>query len=139
MAGWIRQALQAHINDVVWHFNNWADEMADDMGGVPTGIDLISFDVFANQLLRRHKAEKDYFTPQHEFLHAWLTRYGEHNTAQADECIDRLNVKERVDSAARYPDLMPSIENKNASLPSDAHTDFGSNVISLDAYRKKNG
>jgi hypothetical protein len=129
------RSVQAHINDVAWHFGRWADEM----GGVPTEVDLISFDVFANQMLRKRKAEKDYFTPQREFLRGWLTHYGAHSTAEADECIDRLNAKERADSAARYPASMPSIENKGASLPSEAHPELGSNVISLDAYRKKNG
>lgn len=141
------RSVQAHINDVVWHFRHWVDNSSDDcfnnLGGVPTGVDLIGQDVFANQLLRKRKAEKNYFTPQREFLHTWLRHYGEYNTAQADACIDSLNAKERADFAARHPDLiassdlMPASEKTAPSLPSDAHTDFGNNVISLDAYRKK--
>jgi len=80
--------------------------------------------VNANPLLRKRKAEKDYFTPQHEFLHAWLIHYGEYSTAQADRCIDLLKAKERADFAARHPGLV-------------APTEHADNVISLDAYKKK--
>ncbi|OUS25998.1 hypothetical protein A9Q99_19670 [Gammaproteobacteria bacterium 45_16_T64] len=114
------RSVQAHINDVAWHFRHWVE----DWRRVPTGVDLIGLDIFVNQLLRKRKAEKNYFTPQHEFLHAWLIHYGEYCTAQADECIDRLKAKERADFAARHPDLVTPTE----------HAD---NVISLDAHRKK--
>ncbi len=127
------RSVQAHINDVVWHFRSWAD----DRGAVPTKVDLIGQDFFVNQLLRKRKAEKDYFTPQNEFLHAWLTHYGEYSMAQADESIANLKAKERADFAAKHPDLFPSRELQNTSVPSDADTGFGNNVISLDAYRKK--
>lgn len=127
------RSVQAHINDVAWHFRNWADEI----GAVPAGVDLIGRDVFVNQLLRIRKGEKDYFKPQREFLHAWLTHYGEYNTAQADASIARLRAKERADAADRYPGLVASRECQNASLPSDAQTELGNNVILLDAYRKK--
>ncbi len=128
------RSVQAHINDVAWYFRRWAD----DSGNVPTGVDLIGLDVFANQLLRQRKADKTYFYPQREFLHAWLRHYGEYSTAQANACIDSLNAKERADFAARHPDLIPPTKHTDASLSSDDHTDLSNNnVISLDAYRNK--
>jgi hypothetical protein len=126
------RSVQAHVNDVAWHFYSWADEM----GEVPTEVDLISFDVFANQLLRKRKAEKDDFTPQHAFLHQWLKRYGEHSTAQADARIDSLRAKDRVDFAARYPELISPSECTDNNLPADAPIGVSNNVIELDAYRK---
>ena len=119
------RSVQAHVNDVAWHFRRWIDDWED----VPTGIDLIGFDVFTNKILRKRKGEKDYFIPQHEFLHAWLRNYGEYNTAKADACIDGLRAKERADFAARYPEL------NHSSDPTD--TPCSNNVIALDAYRKK--
>ncbi len=119
------RSVQAHINDVVWHFRRCAY----DGGDVPTEVDLIGFDIFVNQILRKRQAEKDYFIPQHEFLHAWLIDYGEYNTAQADACIDGLRAKERADFAARHPELNYS------SDPTDMQC--SNNVIALDAYRKK--
>jgi hypothetical protein len=152
------RSAQAHINDVVWHFRRWVD----DLGDVPTGVDLIGHDVFANQLLRKRKAEKDYFYPQREFLHAWLRSYGEHNIAQADACIDMLQAKARADFAARHPELvhlrsgrlepdhsepehaepghsksMQPNESTESPGVTGTHTARSNNVISLDAYRKK--
>ncbi|MBL4761450.1 MAG: hypothetical protein JKY93_01970 [Gammaproteobacteria bacterium] len=137
------RSVQAHINDVAWHFRRWAD----DFGDVPTGVDLIGIDAFVNQLLRKRKAEKDYFYPQREFLHAWLIHYGEHNTAQADACIDSLQAKERADFAARHPELVHPesghSESDHPSEPTDTpclmgvHIELSNNVIALDAYRKK--
>jgi len=145
------RSVQAHINDVVWHFRRWTDDCGYSSGEVPTGVDLIAQDAFVNQLLRKLKPEKDYVYPQREFLHAWLRRYGEYSTAEADESIDHLKAKERAEFAARHPELMasrdlipstnsnPASESSDHSEPSDVRTDFGSNVISLDAYRKNNG
>jgi hypothetical protein len=127
------RSMQTHINDVIWHFRNWADVR----GVLPTKVDLIGQDFFVNQLLRRRKTKKDYFTPQNEFLHAWLTHYGEYSMAQADSSIARLKAKERADFAAKHPDLFPSSEPQNISVTPDTDTGFGNNVISLDAYRKK--
>jgi len=137
------RSVQAHINDVAWHFRRWAD----DLGEVPSDVDLIGLDVFANQLMRQRKTEKAYFYPQHEFLHAWLKNYGEHTTAQADACIDSLKAKERADFAARHPELsLTESDHSEAARPSgpteascltNNHAALGDNVISLDAYRKK--
>ncbi len=134
------RSVQSHINDVVWHFRNSVDESQE----VPTEVDLIGFDDFANQLLRKRKAEKDYFYPQREFLHAWLRHYGEYNIVQADACIEILREKERAELAVRNPNLSHSESGRpnpptDSSLSSDDHTDktLGNNVISLDAFRKK--
>ena len=127
------RSVQAHINDVVWPFRRCVD----DLGEVPTKVDLISFDAFVNQIIRKRKDEKDYFIPQHEFLHAWLRHYGEYNTAQADACIDILKAKERADFAARHPELNHSSEPTDTSCLTSDHAAPSNNVIALDAYRKK--
>ncbi|MFT5597244.1 MAG: hypothetical protein ACI9V8_000133 [Urechidicola sp.] len=127
------RSMEAHINDVAWHSCRWAGEM----GEIPTEIDLISFDVNANQLLRKRKAEKDYFIPHHEFLNESSTDYGEYSTAQADTGIESLKAKKRVNFSAKNLGLIPSSKSKDATLPSDAHAGFGNNVIDLDSYRKK--
>lgn len=128
------RSVQAHINDVAWHFRRWVD----DIGAVPTDVELISQDVFVNHLIRQRKGDKSYFYPQREFLHRWLMHYGGYTTAQADACIDTLKAKERVDFAARHPDLIPPSELSELSLPPDAPKGPSKNVISLDAFRKKN-
>jgi len=125
------RSVQAHINDVAWHFRNGVDNK----GVIPTGDGLIALDTFANQIMRKRKGEKDYFYPQREWLHAWLRHYGEYSAAQADACIDELKAKERADFAARHPGLIPPNREMESTVPS-AEPDH-SNVISLDAYRKK--
>lgn len=127
------RSVQAHINDVVWHFRRCVD----DWGDVPTEVNLINFDIFANQILRKRKAEKDYFIPQHEFLHAWLKHYGEYSTAQADACINSLNAKERAAFVARHPELYQSREPTDTRYLKGDHASPSNNVIVLDAYRKK--
>ncbi len=127
------RSVQSHVNDVASHFRSWADEM----GEVPIEVDLIAFDDFANQLPRKRKAEKDYFVPQHEFLHAWLTRYGEYNVAQAEACIEKLKAKERADFSVRHPNLIPPSKPTEALHSTDTHAASSNNVISLDTYRKK--
>lgn len=127
------RSVQAHINDVVWHFRRWVD----DYGDVPTEVDLIGFDVFVNQLLRKRQSEKDYFTPQHEFLHGWLKHYGEYSTVQADRCIESVKKNERADFQARHPDLVPPTELTHTQLTSELHIDLSNNVVALDDYRKK--
>jgi len=125
------RSVQAHINDVLWHFRNGVDNR----GGILTGADLIALDTYVNQIMRKRKGEKDYFYPQREWLHAWLRHYGGHTTAQADACIDELKAKERADFAARHPGLIPPNREMESTVPS-AEPDL-SNVISIDAYRKK--
>jgi len=136
-------SVQSHINDVACRFRDQTDEL----GYVPTEVELIDHDAFVNQLLRKRKTDKDYFFPQHEFLRAWLRDYGEYSAAQVDECIEQLNAKERAEFAARHPGLVQACENKNTPLSSDdpiqpqtqtkTHKALDNNVIALDAYRKK--
>lgn len=137
------RSVQAHINDVAWHFKCWVD----DLDNMPKGADLINQDAFVNQLLRKRLAEKDYFYPQREFLRSWLKHYAVYTAAQADDCIDILKAKDRAEFAASHPNLVtpsslldPNTQIDN-SLPATAapisDSELGSNVISLDAYRKK--
>ncbi|MFQ3198127.1 MAG: hypothetical protein ACI81A_001848 [Paraglaciecola sp.] len=130
------RSVQKHINDVAWHFRRWTD----DRGQVPTGVDLIGIDAFANQLLRQNKADKTSFYPQREFLYAWLLHYGKHNTAQADACIAILKAKERADFNARCElSHLGSDHSPEPTEPSGLTGNFPEhdNVISLDAYRNK--
>ncbi len=142
------RSLQAHINDVAWHFKCWAD----DLDSMPQAVDLIGHDTFVNQLLRKRLAEKDYFYPQREFLRSWLKHYAVYTAAQADHCIDILEAKDRAEFAASHPNLVtPNLVTPNSllnassqidnSLPAltaqTSDTELASNVISLDAYRKK--
>ncbi|EPJ43411.1 MAG: hypothetical protein OFPII_41780 [Osedax symbiont Rs1] len=139
------RSVQTHINDVAWHFRNWVD----DIGYVPTEVELIDQDVFVNQLLRKRRAEKDYFYPQHEFMHHWLKHYGGYNHAQADRCIAIARDQMRGKLHARHSELMTasdllplhSASVQEAAIEPDTHaaeyTGTASNVISLDAYRKR--
>ena len=127
------RSVQSHINDVLWHFERSVDEI----GEVPLGVDLIGFDVFVNRLLRKRRAEKDYFYPQHEFLHAWLTHYGERSEFEADRLIEGLKATERTAGQARYAGMMELTIQADALRSPDVHVDKSSNVISLDSYRKK--
>ncbi len=124
-------SVQAHINDVIWHFRSVADEQRT----LPSGVDLITHDVFVNKLLRKRKAEKKYFEPQYEFLFGWLKQYGQYNSAQTDQYMEYYRAKERATFAAKYPGLAQgnrAPNNSVAGISSDAD-----NVISLDTYRKK--
>lgn len=127
------RSVQAHINDVAWHFRRWID----DIGGVPAEVDLIGQDVFVNHLIRQRKADKGYFYPQREFLRNWLIHYGDYSTTQAEVFVDNLKAKERAEFAARHPELVPPSELSELSLPPKAPAGTSNNVISLDAYRKK--
>lgn len=88
------RSVQSHINDVSWHIEMTADEM----GELPTGIDLIAFDCYINNTIRNHKGKKGYFVPLQSFLHQWLCRYGGFTQIQADKRINELQEKEK----ARY-------------------------------------
>ena len=118
---------------MLWHFEYSVDEM----GEVPQGVDLIGFDVSVNRVLRKRQAEKDYFHPQHEFLHAWLTHYGECSEPEADSFIEGLKAQERAEFQERFGGI------EDLGLPddplnsSDVHSDKNDNVISIDLYRKK--
>jgi len=132
------RSVQAHINDVLWHFEYSVNET----GEVPHGIDLIGFDTYANRILRKRKGEKDYFYPQHEFLHLWLTHYGNCNTADADRQIEQLQAKERTEAQSRFDDITelsipPESQNSSDTAFDKDAFDQESKVVSLDAYRKK--
>lgn len=96
------RSIQAHINDVAWHFCDWIYEE----GAIPTGNNLINFDYFANQMLRKRKGDKDYFIPQHQFLSAWLKNYAKYSAAKINKYIDILKLKERADFEERHKSLI---------------------------------
>ncbi len=121
------RSVQAHINDVLWHFRSWVDNH----GELPTDVDLIGLDVFANQLYRKRRDEKEYFTPQHEFFRAWLIHYGEYSPSQADAAIDCIKAKERADFDARHPELVLARE-ETAALPAKPRLVQTNNVFLLD-------
>lgn len=137
------RSVQATINDVIWHFR----QHAQDIGKVPTGVDLISQDVFANQLLRTHKDKKHYFNPHHAFLHYWLVHYAGYSKFEAMAAEAKLKLQENLAFATRHPELVPELsENRPASSTSKTPpTEFlykndaslESNVVSLDDYRRK--
>ena len=129
------RSVQSTLNDVAWHFNRSVDEI----GAVPEGVDLIGFDAFINDLLRKHKSEKDYFYPQHKFLHAWLIHYGETTAAQADQHIQQLKNQERAEHHMRYNATTeqhsePSIDPLSADNTEQGH-DL-SNVVFIDTFKK---
>jgi len=127
------RSVQTHMNDVLWHFERSVDEI----GEVPHDVDLIGFDVYVNRILRKRRAEKDYFYPQHEFLYAWLIHFGECSEAEADKHIEGLKVQERAEFQAQYNGLFDLDMPTEAPSSSGVHPDKNDNVISLSAYRKK--
>ena len=126
------RSVQAHINDVLWHFEYSVNETNE----VLQGVDLISFDTYANRILRKRKSEKDYCYPQHEFLHLWLIYYSNCSKAEADKQITQLQAKERAETQSRFGDIPLTIppESQNSL---DTFFDKDNKVVSLDAYRKK--
>ncbi|MCW8932032.1 MAG: hypothetical protein OQL19_17590 [Gammaproteobacteria bacterium] len=127
------RSVQNHINDVLWHF----EYLADEMGEIPQGVDLIGFDVSVNRLLRKRQADKDYFYPQHEFLHDWLTHYGECSEPEADNFIEGLKAQERAEFQAQFGGIEDLDLQDDSLISSNIHSDKIDNVISLDLYRKK--
>ncbi len=127
------RSVQSHINDVLWHFEYAVDEI----GEIPLGVDLIGFDVSVNRLLRKRQADKDYFYPQHEFLHDWLTHYGECSESEADSFIEGLKAQERAEFQDRFGGIEDLELQDEPLISSDIHSNKIDNVISLDLYRKK--
>lgn len=135
------RSVQSTLNDVAWHFK----ESSNTLGAVPEGVDLIGFDAFVNDLLRKHKTEKKYFYPRHKFLHAWLAEYGEMTKAQADKKIQQLKDQERAEHQMRYNTMPepnaeqntgPSVEALSAENTEQV-SDL-SNVVFIDAFKNKN-
>ena len=118
------RSVQAHINDVVWHFKQYSASS----NCIPHGEELISFDNFVNELLRTDKVTKDYFYPYHRFLHQRLMKINHLTEAETDQLLDEL--KDRELQAHKM--LNASTFNNNQEAPLD-NLD---NVISLDKFRK---
>ena len=126
------RSVQSHVNDVLWHFEHSVEEV----GKVLQDVELIGFDSYINRILRNRKGEKDYYYPQHKFLRAWLSNYGECSEEEADRLIENLQARERADAQARFDDITErSLQTESQNI-SDAHFDNMNNVVSLDAYRK---
>jgi|GEM_PF-5246289 len=136
------RSVQTHINDVVWHFRHSIHE---EMSSIPTGIELLGFDTSVNQLFRIRKIDKDYFTPQYEFLHAWLTRYCFYTSEQVDGCIEKYKAKQWAEVNARYMasthldanDVINLLNNYGGLNDKNLNIEQSNdNVVSLEAYRK---
>jgi len=124
-------SVQAHINDVKWLFEYTVDEL----GEVPTDVDLIGFDVLTNRMLRKSKGKKDYFEPRYIFLQRWLNQYGELTEQQAENKIIDLKNKERAEYQAENQIAQASTES-NYEHQSEQQAIGISNVVSLDIFRK---
>ncbi len=90
------RSVQAHINDVVWHFKSYSVSS----NGIPHGEELISFDNFVNELLRADKVTKDYFYPYHRFLHQRLMEINRLPEIEADQLLDKLKDRNRSTNPA---------------------------------------
>ncbi|MBU2871112.1 hypothetical protein [Colwellia sp. E2M01] len=127
------RSVQATLNDVVWHF----EQQAHEFGYIAEDFGLIKFDDFINQMLRKNKSDKQYFSPHHRFLKAWLTDYTDNNTQEIArkitdfKAIERSiyqEIKEHIEYAEHITQNKQDVENTEA-IPD--------NVISLDSYREK--
>ena len=118
------RSVQAHINDVAWHFNGYSESL----NAVPQDEELLNFDDLVNELLRQDKVIKDYFYPYQRFLHHCLIQINQSNKREADQLIDDL--KSRV--LAKYTPVSASLNEDDKEIPL-VNRD---NVISLDAFRK---
>lgn len=125
--------LQMDINDVAGHFRRWVDAV----GSTPSEADVIGQDVFVNQLPRKRNADDDAFIPQHKFLQAWLTRYGDFSADQAGACIATLVEQADVDFAEQYSEQPTSNEIEENPLALDATIKDSDNVVSLETRRDK--
>ena len=128
------RSVQATMNDVTWYFDCDVHEN----GYIPQDFELIKFDAFVNQLLRKHKNKKEYFSPHHEFLRNWLVNYSGLN----DETItDKIN-QFKQDEAAFFAQEREhaddiNVEKAEQTLPSSlSNVSNASNVVCLDAFRK---
>jgi hypothetical protein len=61
------RSVQAHINDVLWHLERHCYED----GMLLENVDLLGFNLFANQFPRKSKHRKAYFFPTEEFVKHW--------------------------------------------------------------------
>ena len=141
------RSVQGHINDVSWHIEMTADEM----GELPTGINLIAFDCYINNTIRNSKGKKGYFIPLQDFLHQWLYRFAGFSQAQADKLIKELQKKEKARYQAMHNSMCDivadTIEAKHLSGEVEAMlmsqingkpaTGDRNNVIQVDFSQKK--
>lgn len=125
------RSVQSTLNDVVWHFKQSVNEI----GSVPEGIDLIGFDAYINHQLRKQKGKKDYFYPQHQFLHDWLTQYGQVTTTEADQRVEQLKARELAEYQAQ-DNIMQTLVDEQLSAQKIDQTSDLSNVVFLDAFKK---
>lgn len=65
------RSAQAHMNDVSWHLQRqcYEDFMLEEEE------DLLDFNLFTGEILRKMKGQKDYFYPVQAFLLQWLNAY----------------------------------------------------------------
>ncbi|MGJ8692647.1 MAG: DUF6933 domain-containing protein [Thalassotalea sp.] len=128
------RSVQATINDVSWYFDSEVHEN----GYTPQDFELIRFDAFVNQLLRKHKNQKEYFSPHHEFLRNWLENYSGLNDETITDKINQFKQDESVffeQESEHAEDInIEAAEQKLANSVSNVSST--SNVVCLDAFRK---
>lgn len=126
------RSVQSHINDVFWHF----EQAVLEIGEVFQNIDLIGFDTYANRILRNLKDKKDYCYPQHELLRSWLIHYGNYSKAQTNKMMQKLQEQERIQAQSLFDDIIEfPLEKEDGDISDEKFKN--NNVVSLDAYRKK--
>jgi hypothetical protein len=131
------RSVQATMNDVTWYFDCDVHEN----GYIPQDYELIKFDAFVNQLLRKNKNKKDYFSPHHEFLRNWLRNYSGLNEETITDKINQFKQDESVFFEQEREHTENShIEAREQTLPNNVsnvrNVSNTSNVVCLDAFRK---
>ena len=126
------RSVQAHINDVAWHFDSHVHRE----GEIPVEVELIGFDCFMNQMFRKKKGDKDYFQPQDEFLKNWLIDYAQIDENEVDHLISVWTNKKQEISREKFDALEPQImleAKKNAELKKS----IPNNIVSLVDFKNK--
>lgn len=125
------RSLQVTTNDVAWYFDNNVHEN----DYIPQDYELIKFDGFVNQLLRKNKNQKNYFSPHHEFLRNWLVDYSDCSDKEITQKINQFQQDEFdfYQQALKNDELETEIDTEETEQSLQSNS---SNVINLDAFRK---
>ena len=78
------RSVQAHINDVIWHFKN----QIDNADRLPKNDDeMFASGCFVNRLLRKTNQDKDYFIPEDRMINFWSESFLDHGTAKTETML----------------------------------------------------
>lgn len=122
------RSVQAHINDVAWYFENYSTSS----NCMPAGEELLDFDNFANELLRKTKIQPDYFVPEVNFLHRALIEIAQVPQTDAERFIEESQSQRREEFKAQ----LTRSEAEHITQYGNV-TDGVNNIISLDKYKKR--